>query len=90
MAPIESLSNEVRQMADSQQYKSLAGEITDDEIGELAKTCDQALKRFHEALSRENSLPRILVTNCVPRLQLFRQRRNSCNFIRSQKNKLSK
>ena len=53
MAPIESLSNEVRQMADSQQYKSLAGEITDDEIGELAKTCDQALKRFHEALSRE-------------------------------------
>lgn len=53
MAPIESLSNEVRQMADSQQYKSLAGEITDDEIGELAKTCDRALKRFHEALSRE-------------------------------------
>lgn len=53
MAPIESLSNEVRQMADSQQYKSLAGEITDDEIGELAKTCDRALKRFHEALARE-------------------------------------
>lgn len=53
MAPIESLSNEVRQMAVSQQYKSLAGEITDDEIGELARTCDQALRRFHEALSRE-------------------------------------
>ena len=53
MAPIESLSNEVRQMAESQQYKSLAGEITDDEIGQLAKTCDNALKRFHEALARE-------------------------------------
>lgn len=53
MAPIESLSNEVRQMAESQQYRSLAGEITDDEIGELARICDRALKRFHEALTRE-------------------------------------
>ena len=53
MAPIESLKNEVRQMAESQQYRSLASEITDDEIGELAKICDRALKRFHEALTRE-------------------------------------
>ena len=53
MTPITNLSSEVRQMAESQQYRPLKGEITDDEIGELAKTCDNTLRSFHEALTRE-------------------------------------
>lgn len=53
MTPITTLSAEVRKMAESQQYTPLKGEITEDEIGELAKTCDNALKSFHEALTRE-------------------------------------
>lgn len=53
MTPITNLSSEVRQMAESQQYRPLKGEITDDEIGELAKTCDNTLRSFHEALYRE-------------------------------------
>ena len=53
MTPITTLSTEVRKMAESQQYTPLKGEITEDEIGELAKTCDNALKSFHEALTRE-------------------------------------
>ena len=53
MTPITALSSAVRKMAESQKYTPLSGEITEDEIGELAKTCDHALKSFHEALSRE-------------------------------------
>ena len=53
MTPITNLSSEVRQMAKSQRYRPLKGEITDDEIGDLAKTCDNTLRSFHEALARE-------------------------------------
>lgn len=53
MEPLKELSAEVRAMSRSFHYRPFAGEISNDEIGELVKSCDSALHRFHEALSRE-------------------------------------
>ena len=53
MTPIQTISEAVQSMAQSRHYEPLKVAVDDDEVGNLAKTCDQALKQFHEALTRE-------------------------------------
>lgn len=53
MTPIKTLSSEVKKVASATKYEPLKGEISNDEIGELAQTCDRALERFHSAIERE-------------------------------------
>lgn len=53
MTPIKTLSSEVKKVASAAKYEPLKGEISNDEIGELAQTCDRALERFHSAIERE-------------------------------------
>ena len=51
--PVHDLSAQVRTIAATRTYQPLQGNFANDEVGELARICDNALKRFHEALSRE-------------------------------------
>ena len=51
--PVHDLSEQVRTIAATRTYQPLQTNFADDEVGELARICDNALKRFHEALSRE-------------------------------------
>lgn len=54
MRPVEKLSEEVRAAAASPVYRPVGERnLPDDEVGELARICDSALKRLHEALDRE-------------------------------------
>lgn len=59
MRPVERLSREVRLAAraiDTVGYRPIAPALmTDDEIGELAETCDRAFKRLNDALTREKA-----------------------------------
>ena len=55
MKPVRDLSAAVREASASSVYKPLAVTPTDDEVGELARICDSALKRLHEALEREKA-----------------------------------
>lgn len=51
--PVQDLSDQVRAIAATRTYQPLQMNFADDEVGELARICDKALKRFHEALIRE-------------------------------------
>ena len=51
--PVQDLSDQVRAIAATRNYQPLQMNFADDEVGELARICDKALKRFHEALLRE-------------------------------------
>lgn len=51
--PVHDLSEQVRTIAATRTYHPLQADFADDEVGELARICDNALKRFHEALLRE-------------------------------------
>lgn len=51
--PVHDLSAQVRTIAATRTYHPLQADFADDEVGELARICDNALKRFHEALLRE-------------------------------------
>ncbi len=51
--PVQDLSDQVRAIAATRTYQPLQMNFADDEVGELARICDKALKRFHEALLRE-------------------------------------
>ena len=51
--PVQDLSDQVRTIAATRTYQPLQMNFADDEVGELARICDKALKRFHEALLRE-------------------------------------
>ena len=51
--PVQDLSEQVRAIAATRTYQPLQMNFADDEVGELARICDNALKRFHEALLRE-------------------------------------
>lgn len=51
--PVQDLSEQVRSIAATRTYQPLQMNFADDEVGELARICDKALKRFHEALLRE-------------------------------------
>lgn len=51
--PVRDLSEQVRTIAATRSYQPLQTDFANDEVGELARICDNALKRFHEALSRE-------------------------------------
>lgn len=51
--PVQDLSNQVRAIAATRTYQPLQTNFADDEVGELARICDKALRRFHEALIRE-------------------------------------
>ena len=53
MTPIQHISKAVQDMAQSRHYEPLKIALDNDEIGNLAKTCDKTLKQFHEALTRE-------------------------------------
>ncbi|MBP3438974.1 MAG: HAMP domain-containing histidine kinase [Sutterella sp.] len=55
MKPVKELSAAVRQASASPVYRPLSVTPADDEVGELARICDQALKRLHEALEREKA-----------------------------------
>jgi signal transduction histidine kinase len=55
MKPVRELSAAVREASESSVYKPLAVTPTDDEVGELARICDEALKRLHGALEREKA-----------------------------------
>ena len=55
MKPVKELSSAVRQASASPAYRPLSVTPADDEVGELARICDQALKRLHEALEREKA-----------------------------------
>ena len=59
MRPVRELSGAVRQRAEAESWAPLdPGLMTEDEVGELARICDEALKRFHEALQRERTFTR--------------------------------
>lgn len=49
------LSDEVRKASAARTYEPLSVELTNDEVGELARICDGAMKRLHEALQREKA-----------------------------------
>lgn len=51
--PVQDLSEQVRAIAATRTYQPLQMNFANDEVGELARICDKALKRFHEALLRE-------------------------------------
>lgn len=51
--PVQDLSEQVRAIAATRTYQPLQINFANDEVGELARICDKALKRFHEALLRE-------------------------------------
>lgn len=51
--PVQDLSDQVHAIAATRTYQPLQMNFADDEVGELARICDKALKRFHEALLRE-------------------------------------
>ena len=55
MKPVKALSNEVRKASAASHYVPLSIEVTNDEVGELARICDAAMKRLHEALLREKA-----------------------------------
>ena len=56
MHPVERLSEAVQEMASGKTYKAIPREImTNDEVGALAQTCDSALSRLYDALSREKA-----------------------------------
>lgn len=55
MKPVQALSNAVKNAADAPVYAPLAVTVTNDEVGELARICDTAMKRLHEALTREKA-----------------------------------
>ena len=59
MRPVRELSGAVRQRAEAESWAPLDPDLmTEDEVGELARICDEALKRFHEALQRERTFTR--------------------------------
>lgn len=51
--PVHDLSKQVRTIAATRTYQPLQMDFANDEVGELAQICDNALRRFHEALIRE-------------------------------------
>ena len=53
MTPIQTISHAIQNMAQSRHYEPLNIPVNNDEVGNLAKICDKALKQFHEALLRE-------------------------------------
>ena len=55
MKPVKALSDEVRKASTGRTYEPLSIELTNDEVGELARICDGAMKRLHEALQREKA-----------------------------------
>ena len=55
MKPVKTLSDEVRKASAARTYEPLSVELTNDEVGELARICDGAMKRLHEALQREKA-----------------------------------
>ena len=55
MKPVKELSRAVKAASTSPVYRPLYVTPADDEVGELARICDQALRRLHEALEREKA-----------------------------------
>lgn len=55
LSPIERLSWAVRRQVGAQKYVPLAAEVSDDEVGQLARLCDCAMKELYEALDREKA-----------------------------------
>ncbi len=51
--PVKRLAAEVKRSAESPHFTPLAIEPNKDEVGFLAKTCEESLKRMHETLERE-------------------------------------
>lgn len=55
LRPVEKLSAAVRVQSQADRYVPLPVAIPDDEVGELAKLCDRAVRDLHEALEREKA-----------------------------------
>lgn len=55
LRPVEELSAAVRVQSQADRYVPLPVAIPDDEVGELAKLCDRAVRDLHEALEREKA-----------------------------------
>lgn len=51
--PIRALAQAVQQASHQDRYSPLRVQPTDDEVGDLAQSCQNALKRVYEALERE-------------------------------------
>lgn len=55
LRPVEELSAAVRVQSQDDRYVPLPVAIPDDEVGELARLCDRAVRDLHEALEREKA-----------------------------------
>ncbi len=55
LRPVEELSAAVRVQSQADRYVPLPVAIPDDEVGELARLCDRAVRDLHEALEREKA-----------------------------------
>lgn len=51
--PIRALSSRVSAMAEAKEYRPLAKDFADDEVGRLASACDRAMERLFKAIERE-------------------------------------
>lgn len=55
LRPVEELSAAVRVQSQADRYVPLPVAIPDDEVGELARLCNRAVRDLHEALEREKA-----------------------------------
>ena len=53
--PVEILTDAVERQMTRQRYEPLTVTVTNDEIGNLARLCDRAIRELHEALDREKA-----------------------------------
>lgn len=55
LSPIERLSWAVRRQVGAKKYVPLAADVSNDEVGQLARLCDRAMRELYEALDREKA-----------------------------------
>ena len=51
--PVKKLAREVQRCASEKEFRPLSVELTNDEVGYLAKTCENSLRKLHETVQSE-------------------------------------